>query len=182
VVANSEETAYLHKAKESLQVPEIISGLQFARQLLAQHTESALLYAWSLAEATLRLVADREGLPLKRIDELYLVGQLATEGAISSSVYRLLTDALSLRNAIAHGFKTTQSVQSTVQDVIILTEQLLHGYDLENGITSKDYPISFLSAPAAVQVPVQNDKAPAQVELIHDRMLGNDATQSPSAS
>ncbi len=168
VVANSEKTAYLQKAEESLQVSEITSGLQFARQLAAQNTESALLYAWSLAEATLRLVADKEGLPIKRIDGLHLIGQLATEGVISSSVYRLLTDALSLRNAIAHGFKTTQPLQNAVRDVITVSEQLLHDYDLGNGGTSMVYPISM-----AVQ-------APPPDELIHEHVLGNDAAQSPS--
>jgi uncharacterized protein YutE (UPF0331/DUF86 family) len=135
VVANSEETAYFHKAEESLQIQEIASGLQFVRQLSKQNMESAILYAWSLVEATLRLVAEKEKLSLKKMDSLYLIGQLTTEGIISSSEHHILTNALSLRNAIAHGFKTAHLTQSAVQEVINVTEQLLHDCELGNDVT-----------------------------------------------
>jgi uncharacterized protein YutE (UPF0331/DUF86 family) len=83
------------------------------------------LYAWSLVEATLRLVAEKEGLSLQRFDSLYLVKQLAIEGVISKSEYQVLMNALSLRNAIAHGFKTTQLTPKNVQELIETTEKLL---------------------------------------------------------
>ncbi len=100
-------------------------GITVASQLLRQHPESAILYSWSLVEATLRLVAEKEGLSLRRFDPLYLVKQLAIEGVISQSEYQRLMDSLSLRNAVAHGFRTTPITQDSVDKLIKMTEQLL---------------------------------------------------------
>ena len=116
---------YSLKAEGSLQEHEIESQLQVARQLITQHPESAILYSWSLVEATLRLIAQKEELTLQRFDPLYLVKQLAIEGVISKSEYQLLMNSLLLRNSIAHGFKTTQITQNSVYELIELTEQLL---------------------------------------------------------
>jgi uncharacterized protein YutE (UPF0331/DUF86 family) len=125
VMTNPEDAAYSQRAEGSLQEPEIESRLQIARQLATQHPESAILYSWSLVEATLRLVAENEGLSLQRFDSLYLVKKLATEGVISKSEYQLLMNALSLRNSIAHGFKTTQLTQEPLYELINIAEQLL---------------------------------------------------------
>lgn len=125
VMTNPEDTVYSPKAESSLQQPEIETRLQVARQLATQHSESAILYSWSLVEATLRLVAEHEGLSLQRLDPLYLVKQLVTEGVISRPEYQLLMDALSLRNAIAHGFKATQITQESIYELIDVVEHLL---------------------------------------------------------
>ncbi|MEO0457595.1 MAG: hypothetical protein AAF152_13590 [Cyanobacteria bacterium P01_A01_bin.114] len=125
VVTNPEDVPYSQKAESSLQKSDIEARLQVARQLATQHLESAILYSWSLVEATLRLVAESEKLSLQRFDSSYLVKQLATEGLISRSEYQLLMNALSLRNTIAHGFKTTQLTQEPVYGLINIAEQLL---------------------------------------------------------
>lgn len=125
VMTNPEDAAYSPEAESSLQQPEIEARLQVARQLATQHPESAILYSWSLVEATLRLVAEYERLSLQRLDPLYLVKQLVTEGVISRPEYHLLMDALSLRNTIAHGFKATQITQESVYELIDVAEQLL---------------------------------------------------------
>jgi uncharacterized protein YutE (UPF0331/DUF86 family) len=125
VMTNPEDAIYSSKAEESLQEHEIELRLPVARQLATEQIESAILYSWSLVEATLRLVIEKEGLSLQRFDSLYLVKQLATEGVISQSEYRLLMNALSLRNAVAHGFKTTHLTESSVYELIEITEQLL---------------------------------------------------------
>ena len=125
VMTNPEDTTYSLKAEASLQKHEIESQLQVVRQLTTQHPESAILYSWSLVEATLRLIAQKEELSLERFDPHYLVKQLATEGIISKSEYQLLMNALPLRNSIAHGFKTTQLTQNSVSELIELIEQLL---------------------------------------------------------
>ncbi|BAY74596.1 hypothetical protein NIES25_10100 [Nostoc linckia NIES-25] len=131
VMTNSEDTTYSLKAEASLQEHEIKSQLQLVRELPIQHPESAMLYSWSLLEATLRLIAQKEELSLERLDPRYLVKQLATEGVISQSEYQLLMNALPLRNSIAHGFKTKELTQNTVYELIDLTEQLLK--TLHNG-------------------------------------------------
>ncbi|MGF2037000.1 MAG: hypothetical protein RMZ43_017075 [Nostoc sp. CmiVER01] len=125
VMINSEDITYSPKAETSLQEREIESQLQLVKQLTTQHPELALLYSWSLVEATLRLLAQKEELSLKKFDPPYLVNQLVTEGVISKSEYQLLMNALPLRNSIAHGFKTTQITQNYVYELIELIEQLL---------------------------------------------------------
>lgn len=125
VMINPEDITYFPKAEGSLQKYEIESQLQVVKQLTTQHLDSAMLYCWSLVEATLRLITEKEELSLQRLDPLYLVKQLATEGVISQSEYRLLMDAISFRNAIAHGFKTTKITQNFVYELIEITEKLL---------------------------------------------------------
>ena len=126
VMTNPEDAVYFPKAEGSLQEHEIEARLPVAKQLVAQqHLESAMLYSWSLVEATLRIVAEKEELSLTRLQPLFLVKQLASEGVISQSEYQLLMNALSLRNAIAHGFKTTQLTQNSVCELIEIAEQLL---------------------------------------------------------
>ncbi|WP_072622550.1 hypothetical protein [Spirulina major] len=126
VMTNPEDAVYFPAAEHSLQQDEITTRLSRARQLTTQHPESAILYAWSLVEATLRLVTEYEGLSLQRLDSLYLVKQLVTEGVISRPEYQLLMNARSLRNIVAHGFKTAQLTQESVSELIDMTEQLLN--------------------------------------------------------
>ena len=126
VMINPEDASYSPEAEGSLQTYEIESRLPVARRLATQNLESAILYSWSLVEAALRLVTEQEGLSLQRVDPLYLVKQLATKGVISRSEYQLLTNALSLRNAVAHGFKTSQLTQDSIDELIEITEQLLN--------------------------------------------------------
>ncbi|MFM7575533.1 MAG: hypothetical protein ACKO5Q_01110 [Microcystaceae cyanobacterium] len=132
VMTNPEDTVYSPNAENSLQQPEIETRLQVARQLATQYPESAILYCWSLVEATLRLVAEQEGISLQRLDPLYLVKQLVIEGIISRPEYQLLINSLSLRNAIAHGFKATQITQESVYRLIDVTEQLLDTLHISN--------------------------------------------------
>ncbi|MBG1260021.1 hypothetical protein [Nostoc commune] len=125
VMTNPEDIMYSLKAEGSLQEDEIESQLQVARHLTTQHPESGILYSWSLVEATLRLLAQKEELSLEGFDPLYLINQLATEGVISKSEYQLLMNLLPSRNSIAHGFKTTELTQNSVYELIELTEHLL---------------------------------------------------------
>jgi hypothetical protein len=125
-MTNPEEVLNLSKPKDSLQKQEIESQLPGVRQLAKQHLESALLYAWSLVEATLRLVAEHEKFSFQRSQPpSYLIKLLITEGVISREEYELLMNALSLRHTIAHGFKTTQLTPNSVYSLIDITEQLL---------------------------------------------------------
>ena len=133
VMTNPEDATFSSEAQGSLQEHEIEPRLQIARQLATHNLESAILYSWSLVEATLRLVAEKEELSLQRFDPLYLVKQLTTEGVISRSEYQLLMNSLSLRNAIAHGFKTAQLTQESVYELIDITEQLLKASYSSNG-------------------------------------------------
>jgi hypothetical protein len=118
----------------SLQKPEIELRLRTAKELMTQNLELAVLYIWALVEATLRLVVEQEGLSLQRFEPLYLIKQLTTEGIVSRSEYQLLMNALSWRNAIAHGFKPSHFDQASVEALLPLTEQLLN--DLRPNLSS----------------------------------------------
>lgn len=69
---------------------------------------AAFLYAWSAAEVALRLLAEAEGLVLRRADSAYVLAQLATQAVITREEYDFLMHAMHVRNAIAHGFRTDQ--------------------------------------------------------------------------
>lgn len=126
VLDNSEDIfPYPSKSEGSLQQQEIESRLPIAKQIVSQNLDSAVLYTWALAEATLRLLAEKDELSLKRSDPLYLVTYLTHQGVISQSECRLLKNALSLRNTIAHGFKTSQLTANSVDELIEVTEKLL---------------------------------------------------------
>ena len=132
VVTNPEDTLMtLPKSEGSLQRQDIEAGLSIAKQITIQNLESAILYSWSLVEATLRLLAEKEEISLKNFNPQYLIKYLTYEGIISRSDYQLLINALSLRNIIAHGFKTTQLKANSVCEIIETTERLLK--DLSSG-------------------------------------------------
>lgn len=126
VMTNPENALHSVKVEGSLQEHEITSQLQAARELTVHHPEAAILYTWSLAEATLRLLTNQEGLDSSRPEPLRLLKQLATEGMISQAEYQSLMNAFGLRNAIAHGFKTTHLTPNNVLELIEVTEQLLN--------------------------------------------------------
>jgi REase_AHJR-like len=126
VMDNSEDIfPYPSQSEGSLQQQDIEARLSIAKQIISQNLDSAVLYAWALVEATLRLLAEKDELSLKRSDPLYLVTYLTHQGVISQSEYRLLRNALSLRNTIAHGFKTSQLTANSVDELIEVTEKLL---------------------------------------------------------
>ena len=125
MMTNSEDAVDILKAEDSFQESEIELGLQVAKQLVTQHLESAMLYSWSLVEATLRIVAQKEELSLQRLEPHYLVKKLTAEGVISKSEYQLLMNSLSLRNPIAHGFKSTQLTENSVYELIAIAAKLL---------------------------------------------------------
>lgn len=53
VMTNPEDASYLANVNGSLQEHEIKSQLQVAKELAVHHAESAILYAWSLADWSL---------------------------------------------------------------------------------------------------------------------------------
>jgi uncharacterized protein YutE (UPF0331/DUF86 family) len=99
--------------------------LPIAKQIVSQNLEASILYTWSLVEATLRLISEKEELSLKKNDPRSLVKQLTYEGIISRSDYQSLMNALSLRNAVAHGFKTNELTLNSVHELIEVTKNLL---------------------------------------------------------
>lgn len=126
VMDNSgDDNPYPPMSEGSLQRQEIELRLPIAEQIASQNLDASILYTWSLVEATLRLISEKEELSLKKNDPRSLVKQLTYEGIISRSDYQSLMNALSLRNAVAHGFKTNELTLNSVHELIEVTKNLL---------------------------------------------------------
>jgi hypothetical protein len=105
---------------------DVRAALQQAADLLRSHyNAAALLLAWSAVEAALRLVAERERIPLERDDAAYILKRLATSGAIAGEQYHELRAAMELRNAMAHGLKPSRMDESQTRRLIEVGEDLL---------------------------------------------------------
>ncbi len=90
----------------SFDASEIRQRLEEAHALQASgHPEAALLLAWAAAEAALRLLAERESIPLRRPDTGTLLRELASEGVVDRDHFRQLSDSWRQRSAVAHGFR-----------------------------------------------------------------------------
>ena len=104
-----------------------------ARQLLESgFQDPALLQAWKGAEAVVRLLLREERLKagesvaIERGTINRLLGSAVYYGVISQEDYSVLTDAMSYRNAYAHGFTLPEfEPAQTVNTIISTTEKLL---------------------------------------------------------
>jgi uncharacterized protein YutE (UPF0331/DUF86 family) len=133
IIANPENELYTDKIEDSLQADEIKSRLKIAQQLTNNYPEAAMLVIWALAEATLRLLGENEGLILQKLESpLHLLKLLVTEGIISQTEYQLLVDNFQLRNAIAHGFKTTSFTVNSILELIEVIENLLNSLNADS--------------------------------------------------
>jgi hypothetical protein len=98
---------------------------QIGAILTAGYPEAALLLAWSAAEATLRLLAEKEHLDLEREDAVYLLRLLVTRAVITREQYERLWEALELRNAVAHGLKPPHLDTTKIAALCKLIAELL---------------------------------------------------------
>lgn len=89
------------------------------------HLEAAFLMGWSLVEAILRVLAVIEGIEAETATPDYLLKQMAFEGIIARETYHDLKHAQKTRDAIAHGFKSSQLTAETVQELIDLIDGVL---------------------------------------------------------
>ena len=86
------------------------------------HLEAAFLMGWSLVEAILRVLAVKEGIEGETATPDYLLKQMAFEGIIARETYHDLKHAQQTRDAVAHGFKSSQLTVETVQELIDLID------------------------------------------------------------
>ena len=89
------------------------------------HLEAAFLIGWSLVEAILRVLAVKEEIAGETATPDYLLKQMTFEGIISRETYHDLKYAQKTRDAIAHGFKSSQLTVETVQELIDLIDGAL---------------------------------------------------------
>ena len=89
------------------------------------HLEAAFLIGWSLVEATLRVLAVKEEIAGETATPDYLLKQMTFEGIIARETYHELKHAQQTRDAIAHGFKSSQLTVETAQELIDLIDGVL---------------------------------------------------------
>ncbi len=94
------------------------------------HLEAAFLIGWSLVEAILRSLAVKEGIEGETATPDYLLKQMTFEGIIARETYHDLKRAQKTRDALAHGFKSSQLTVETVQELLDLIDgELLQELD-----------------------------------------------------
>lgn len=105
---------------------DILGRVEEAEWLLnSGHSEAALLSAWSASDAAVRLLIEQEGISPDHFTSHYILNQAVVNGVISRSDYNSLTNAMKFRNALAHGFKSTDFDSAAVKRVINITKRLL---------------------------------------------------------
>jgi len=106
---------------------KIRERLDQARRLAegSEHGEAALLFAWSVAEAALRLVADREGLSVGASSPVSAIKKLYSMGLMDRDDYELLLSSAPIRNAIVHGFDAERLDTASVDQILAVADRLL---------------------------------------------------------
>ena len=105
VVISVEEQLEALEGAHPYGVEDISRVITEAERLLASgYSEAALLRAWSAAEPTVKLLAERDGLTLDRSAPAYILKEAVVNGVVSRAHYEILLRALRHRNAQAHGF------------------------------------------------------------------------------
>lgn len=99
----------------------------------SEHREAALLFAWSVAEAALRLVADREGLSVGATNPVHAIKKLYSMGLMDRGDYELLSASAPIRNAIVHGFDVERFDAASVDQILAVADRLLR----EAGVSLK---------------------------------------------
>ena len=100
--------------------PQIVQLLnQVADLRAAGQVQAAVLVAWSALEAAMRRAAEANAIEVRRPDPWALMRELVSNGVLDRQRYRDISDALRVRNAIAHGFATPETVDlAPVLDLI----------------------------------------------------------------
>lgn len=88
------------------------------------HDDAAVLIAWAATEGALRLLAERNAVPVQRASTSALLKQLTALGVIAREQYDTLWTLYQERNAIAHGF-AAQRVPHSAEQVIGVGRELL---------------------------------------------------------
>ena len=127
VVTNPKEQSQLQPKDAKLLEPDDIAyRLQEARNLVTnEYGEAAFLLTWSLLEAVLRRTAQAQDIDLMQDTPPYLLKSLFTYGLLTQEQYQTLQKGLQTRNLLAHGYKTKQSFAQLLNDLLLITEQLI---------------------------------------------------------
>jgi len=109
----------------SLTAPQIETAIEEANELeRGGRVVAALLLLWSATEAVLRLLAARENVDLESPAAGYVTKRLYTLGLLGREQYRILDEAVRLRNQAAHGFQVSVTRQDLANVAAIARELL----------------------------------------------------------
>lgn len=112
---------------------DILRGIEETGRLLASgYAEAALLRAWSVAEATVRLLVEEEGLAVERPTPQFMLKQAVMNGVISREDFRLLIQSLKHRNALVHGFTPSDFDATLVSALTDTTKRLFQSTSQES--------------------------------------------------
>jgi len=104
---------------------QIETLLREANELqLRGHVVAGLLLLWSATEGILRLLAAREKVELESLAPGYMTKRLYTLGLLARDQYRILDEAVRLRNQAAHGFQVSVT-QEDLEKVVAIARELL---------------------------------------------------------
>lgn len=118
-----------HKEEKlrDISMQEINSRLEQASNILENNNaEAALLFAWSAAEATMRVIATEDGLKPKTRSPIQLTKTLYSYGSIGPSAYETLLASAEMRNRIAHGYKQETVTRTVYKITSNLIEECYH--------------------------------------------------------
>jgi hypothetical protein len=108
-----------------LGVPAIVALIDEATELQQNdHTVAALLLVWSAIEGILRLLAARESVELESAAPAYVTSRLYMLGLLDREQYRVLDDAVRIRNRAAHGFQSSIT-REDLTNIALIARQLL---------------------------------------------------------
>jgi hypothetical protein len=108
-----------------LGAPQIGTSLEEANELQQRgHVVAALLLMWSATEGILRLLAARENVELESPAPGYMTKRLYTLGLLGRDQYRILDEAVRLRNQAAHGFRVAVT-REDLANVATIARELL---------------------------------------------------------
>jgi hypothetical protein len=126
VVVGEGEQLSAPEGAQPFERDDILRSIKATERLVALgFSEAALLQAWSTVEATVRLLSKEEGLVLEGLTPLSILTQATSNGVLSRGDYNFLTKVMKYRNALAHGFKTTDFDPALVTELVSLTKRLL---------------------------------------------------------
>lgn len=100
-------------------------NIEVRRTLQQGLLQPASLFAWSLVEAALRILARSNAIALKNNMPVYVSKQLYSVGAISRAEFDKLQRLMTVRNSVAHGLKTSKLDESVIAEMMQTTEDLL---------------------------------------------------------
>ncbi|MCH8108930.1 MAG: hypothetical protein IIB15_02275 [Chloroflexi bacterium] len=127
VVVDEEEKLGLPEGAHPSEREYILQLTEETERLLELgFARAALVQAWSISEAAIRVLLEEEGISIDRLAPSYILNQAATEGVISRDDYRFLTKAMKYRNALVHGFRIDDFDYNLIGDLIRTTKNILH--------------------------------------------------------